>query len=305
MIRNLALIFMFIWGVAAGSIAHGSQALECTQLFSSAEPKAHQKYRGVVLTYSPALLINGTFRRFNDHVMIETFEPGAATVKSYALTPYIHYSGIAQPYGREQLHQLGLEAIYQNYGHLVDPAIVSKVVKIEHGLTLDRQATFIARTTDTEKAIGFIRIFDGSIHPDGVRSITNHGLPLEKILKSMNKSTTLVSQLRNQNQHVYEIGKYFINKDLDANDSKLVKSDIGRFVTDYLVTLGHEELVKTYFLAHVASRVHRIAYERYFGFEVAARDRSQNLDANEDLLYIRGDILLQKLRTLQAASSVN
>lgn len=285
------------------SIAFGSQALECTQIFSGAAVKAHQDYRGIVLTYSPVLLTNGTVRRFPDHVMIENFSPGAEAAKSYALTPYYHFSGLSQPYGREQFHHLGLEAIYQNYGPLVDPKIIAKLIKVEQSLSLDRQSTFLARATGTEKAIGFIRIFDGSIHTVGVRSTTNHGLPLEKILKSMNKSTTLVDELRKQDQHVYEIGKYFISKDLNPNDSQLVKSDIGRFVTDYLETLGNEELAKTYFLAHVASRVHRIAYQRYFGFEVADREKSKNLDADEDLLFIRGDQLLQKLRTLRIVAA--
>ena len=115
----------------------------------------------------------------------------------------------------------------------------------------------------------------------------------------MNKSTSLVSELRAQKKHVFEIGKYFISKDLDPSDSKLIKADIVRFVTDFLETKGYEELKDSYFLAHVASRVHRIAYERFFGFTVVPREKSQGLDANEDLLLIRGDQFLEKLHKLR------
>jgi hypothetical protein len=292
---------LFILGCTGMSqAAYGSQALECSQVFLGAEARAHSDYQGIALTYAPSLLINGTIRHYPNHVIIETFPPGANLPRSQTVTRYYNPTGLPSPFGREELHRLGLLTIYQNYGDLVDPAIIAKVIKVEESLSLDRQATFLARNSQTGKAAGFIRIFDGSIYFDGVRATTNFALPLEKILKSMNKSTTVVEEFRGQNKQVFEIGKYFISKDLDPTDSKFVKSDIFRFIIDYLETRGEDELKNSYFLAHVASRTHRIAYERFFGFEVAPREKSQGLDANEDLLFIRGDQFLQNLRAMRS-----
>jgi hypothetical protein len=275
-----------------------AESITCKDLFHQPEMQV-AKTVGVSITYSPVLNINGQIRSFPDHFYLEVYRSGKSTPVSSRLLPYRSDALGSLPVGRDGLQEVGLKAIYQNYGDRVPLEIIQAVKSVEAALPMSRQAAFIARNDVTSDLItsveGMIRVFDGSIYTDGVRAIDNPALPLEKILRKFNKSTDVVNQRRRLGFDVFEIGKYYLSERLKSENYDEVRKDILRWLLDYLDTRSEDMLSKSYFFAHVASRAHLRAYERFFGFRLEDRSKSQNLDASENILSIRGDELRSRL----------
>ncbi len=281
------------------SLANVAQALQCTQLFAVSQNRTlTSNYIGVSLNYSPALEINGQSKYFDNQVFIESFLPGQKIPFKQKLEYYVHpVYNIAMSFGKTILHEAGLKAIYKNYGPRVDPEIVQKVISIEASLPLNRQATFITGNKELNETYSFVRIFEGTSENNNTRrGISRSLLPLEIILQSMNKNTNAVTEIRKTGVAVFEVGKYFITDGLDLQKAKLIKSDMFRWLIEQLETRGAKELETSVYFAHVASQIHKIAYQRAFGFEVVDPAKSDGLAADESLLKINGAQLLKNLK---------
>lgn len=291
--------FLIIGAVSAFHFKSQAQTLQCKELFARSHNEAKKvDYTGVSLFYSPEILINGRPGQDEFTVLIEVSRPNAVNPSKQFVERYLDpVSGLPLPYGGTYSHKPGLQAIYESYGDRVDPEIVKTVIRVESQLPKCRQSTFLASSFDTKinKAYGFIRIFDGSIYNDGIRARVNSHLPLERILKEMNKSTDIVNEKKQQGAYVYEIGKYFIKDHLDATDTRHIKSDIINFLIYFLKSRSRVERNDSYYFAHVASATHRIAYQRFFGFEVVDKSKSQGLAEGEDILIIKGQTLLENI----------
>jgi hypothetical protein len=199
-------------------------------------------------------------------------------------------------------HDPGLQAIYQNYGERVKPEVVRLVVKIERSLPISRQATYLVNglgngtTLGEAPILGFMRIFDGSSRTAG--GGTGSALPLERILVASGKSTQAVAESRDRGFDVLEIGKYYLNSDLNAADTQTVRKSVLRWLRNRIRNHETKSLQKTYYFTHVVSRVHQIAYQRTYGFKPVDRDLSKNLSEEENILFVRADDLLEKLNRL-------
>ena len=296
--KSIITLFTTTLFVFAPMSAIASQPIKCAQLFLDSHIETKKAdYVGVSLTYSPALIIDNKQQNFDYKVLVESYLPNQRRPVQQILRPFFDpITQLLEPYGKSYVHNPGLKAIYDNYGNRVDAEIIKKVITVEEKLPLPRQSTFFAKNVKTDQAYGFIRVFDGSIYNNGIRAQTDYLLPLEKILGSMNKSTTIVNEKRRQGADVFEIGKYFIQDHLDPVDAKSVKSDILHWLVGFLESRGSDELKKSYFFAHVASQTHQIAYRRFFGFEVVDKNLSQDLSPDESILMIKGDQLLKNLQ---------
>lgn len=289
-----AILLISIFAQAATA-----QHLECAALFlNSVNSTSNLDYTGVSIHYAPALQFDGFIKEQTNKVLIETYKPQSRRPYRQLLTPYYNEAtGLSMPYAKDIIHEAGLKAIYANYGTRVDAQVVKMVSLAEGKLSLDRLASFLIRNNSSGQVEGFIRIFDGSsFYDNGIRSYTNPELPLETILKSMNKQTNIVNIYRNKGYAVFEIGKYLIQGGLNPKKSKAMKSDIFEWVVDFLNTRGDNELQNSVYFVHVASRTHRIAYQRSFGFNLVSKDNSKNLADDESILEITGARLLDNLK---------
>ncbi len=281
------------------SIQSWSNGLKCTELFKN-EAEVSKVKIGLSLTYSPVLKIDSADQSFDDYVFIETFKPGFANPVQQRLIPYTNGISGVEAFGRDFLHEVGLQAIYQNYGSRVPIETIQLVQKVEKTLPLERQAVYLVKSNigsiDIHDVSGMMRIFDGSIYQNGVRKFANPALPLEKILKAQGKSTNIINEKREQGFDVFEVGKYFLAGGMSGKEFQMARQSILIWWVDYLESRGEETLSQCYFYAHVASRTHQIAYQRNFHFKTTSRLESQGLADNENILEIRGDILIARLR---------
>lgn len=258
---------------------------------------------GVSVRYSPSAQLRNQV--VVDLVKPENFQQTGSRTFYYRV-PYLN-SPIN--FGKYYFHEVGLLAIYQNYGDLVDPKIVKTVIQAEKKLPLERQESYLiadrsmyisfagGQKFNQEMVKGFVRVFNGSDY----RSNTNRelksdaGLPLERILSMSGKSTRIVEKMRSDRFHVYEIGKYFVRKSLSSQETTETKRGILIWLKDYIESSSDGSPYESYYFAHVASKIHRIAYERYFGLKPVSKEYSQGLDKDEDIMIIRGDELIQRI----------
>ena len=275
-----------------------AQAMECTNVFlNKQEVIRGLSYLGVSLFYAPALQMGGMTQIRSNEVLIEVYKPMGKSATKHLLAPYhAPANGLMMPFGKNNLHELGLKAIYSSYGPAVDPLIIRKVISAEDQLSLDRQATFLTKNPDHGEAQSFLRVFDGSIYDNGIRSTTDFRLPLEIILKSMNKQVSIVDKMRTEGAAVFEIGKYFITSKLDGIEKMAIRRDILNWMIGFIEARGSLESSKSFYFCHVASRAHRIAYERNFGFKLVPDGATSGLAPDENILYISGSDLLSKLK---------
>ena len=133
-------------------------AHECSRLFES-----EKRWQSVSLDCAPVFEMSGEIRSFPDHVLLEVERLKGSSTRRQLLLPYIDpVTHLSTPYGRALFHEVGLKAIYQNYGTRVDAQIVKVVGAVEGELTLDRQSTMLVRDENRgytiEAVEGFLRI---------------------------------------------------------------------------------------------------------------------------------------------------
>lgn len=217
---------------------------------------------------------------------------------------------------KEHFHNIGLDAIYQNYGDLVNESLVNTVIRVEKQLPQDRQETYVitdkvglnlfygGKRLESENVKGFIRVFDGTDYryQNITRTKSQFALPLERILLMTGKQTRIVQAKRDEGFQVHEIGKYFIRKSLESQGSLDARRGILLWLRSYILSRGQSRPHESYFFVHVASKVHRIAYERNFGLKPVPKEETFGLDKEEDILIIRGDELLHRINKIISSS---
>ncbi len=301
--KNLFIAIFVIIGLSKAN----ANTIACGTLFNDQINLNHQ-YRniGVSLTYAPALMLDNQVKVYENYVFIETFKTGNKNPSKQLLTPYVHEpSGLPYPYGKELLHNSGLNEFYMGFAMNFEPEILNNVKKAENKLPLNRIATFMNFNPERQEAQGFMRIFDGSIYESGSRKWSKYLTPLEIELSAQSKNTEILNQKRKEGFDVFEIGKYFIKKNLDPKETALIKTDIFHWLTDYLESRGLESLKKSYFFAHVSSLALQRNYKTYFKFDVVDPAYSTGLTDNESILLVRGDVLLQAVSKLTKDINLN
>ncbi len=286
--------------LSSAQVASAGAPNSCSAIFAASKHKIGQTL-AVSLYYAPPMVTRDGVIGMTGQVLVETYGLGYKP-RLQKLTPYQDvYRHIPRAFGKSQFHEAGLKAIYASYGDLVDSKTVNLVMKVESLLPLERQTSIIIREVGTKNSpifgsvFGFMRIFDGSIFKPTTasagREFSNGTLPLERILSLTSKKTSIVESKRREGARVFEIGKYFLSDQMLPRDHQAVRRDILTWLNQFITDRGPADLSTSYYFAHVASRVHQLAYQRFFGFEVVPKDLSENLAPNENILIIRGDRL--------------
>ena len=140
-----------------------AKAQDCGALF-----KPEKKWSSIALDYAPTLDLPQGPQTFPNSVLIEVEDVLSGDLLRQYLFPYIDpISHLMYPFGKNLFHEVGLKAIYQNYGSRVDSKIIEIVRDVESTLTLDRQSTLLVtdvnRGNGADAVGGFVRIVDGSI----------------------------------------------------------------------------------------------------------------------------------------------
>ncbi len=295
------------------TVASNVWAFSCRNVHQWGQMIALEKnLEATSLTYAPSLLTTDEkVQSFPNHVLVEVFASGARVPKMQNITPYYdEANGLTLPFGKTVLHEFGLDLFYERFAKNFGSDLRRSVSKAEGRLTLDRQALVTVTNQKLKRRRGFIRIFNGSIYSTGLRATTSLRLPLETELRMAGKTTSAVDELRRKGFDVHEIGKYVLDEptaeelarnpevSFSAAEAALVKRDLYLWMMNYLETFTPAEREKSFYFAHVSSNNLMIHYKRTFHLQPVARELSQGLGQNENLMSIRGDQLYLRLNEL-------
>lgn len=202
----------------------------------------------------------------------------------------------------------GLQRLFDHYRRTMSAATADLL-----GIYSMVQTTFNSRTGvmsiwsepgNNGDLIGFLRVFDGTeykkLKPEAEswKEYYEPLLPVEFIFQQRNIKTSFFNNLRQENGHIFEIGKFFINEELNSENKKIVKKALLRFLKE--IYLKPEYLIfkdKVNFIIHVGSVIHQKAYERNYGAKVINDPELNNqLKPGEALLMVDIKTLTEKLK---------
>lgn len=274
-------------------------------------PVLESSLSAMTLTYEPAIQTAQGPQIAENHVLLEIFGHGSKTPRYQRVLRYLNpLTGIPEIFGKSKFHDEGLKLFYERFSRIFGDELTAEVANAEMRLPLERLATVAVKNARLNRYRGFMRIFDASIYKTGNRARTKYWAPAELEMMAKGKKTRVFETLRKAGFAIFEIGKYVLDepteKQIEANpelamsslEQLMVQKDEYLWLIDFLKTRGAAELPKSYYVAQVSSKIHRLSYQRKFKMETADRSESDGLAPEEDLLKIRGDLLLARLQTL-------
>lgn len=185
------------------------------------------------------------------------------------------------------------ENVYKNYQDRIRDEIVLKVKEVEARLPEVRQSYGIVFESQTNEAVGTIRVFDGT--PRRINDIFSRGraetspvLPLEAIFKARNIPVNFINHLEKMRVNdaytpVFEIGKLSLEGASRVRDRSMKALEL--FLLQYYLSRYPNGL----YLVHVASEPHLKLYEKRYGFKIIETVKIPGTDNVEHILGLSGE----------------
>lgn len=232
---------------------------------------------------------------FNARLFNYEDSPGNATIAQLSL-------------GRFYLNYIvGLQRLFDHYRRTMSEKAAETL-----GVQSIVQTVFNSRTgvmsiwsepNNKGDLIGFLRVFDGTEYkrlrqnPASWKEYYGPILPVEFSFQQRGITTSFFQKLRKEDRHIFEIGKFFIEEDLNPTNKKTVRKTLLRFLKEFY--LNPDYLLfkdKVTFVIHVGSEVHQKAYQRAYGAKVLKDpDLERQLKPDEALLVVDLKTLSEKL----------
>lgn len=208
-----------------------------------------------------------------------------------------------------QMYLLGLQHIWGHYEEVLGPNAGSERL----GAYSMVQTSFNSRTAyisvwsepnQNGQLLGFTRIFDGTDYsnlgdkPYAWKAYYAPILPVEYSLSVRGIKVSYFENLRKQNYHIFEIGKYFLSKDLEKADRDYVRRILHKFWQENFMDENYLLYPdKAIFIFHTASDKLRDFYGEVFGTQEIPKDSviQGQLKPNEHILFVDLKTIRQKL----------
>jgi hypothetical protein len=297
------IIIIFCYLIFSNQIIYGASDLKCEYL-NLGFISDTSEFVISAIAYSPVVEFpDGGYRHLPHHLFLQNYKLNVSKPFFQVLLPYYDPITFLKFPFFHFIHEQGLRAVYQAYGMKLTEKLKETIITTEKSLARNRQMLVLIKKgqsefdlISTDKIMGFLRIFDGSIYNEGPRKDSNYRTHLEVLLDLQGKQTTIVDSMRTKGYTVFEIGKFYINDHLKGPQLNAVRRELRKWLFDILNEYSIEDLEQMVFFAHTASSTSQRLYQMDYGFQAVDHSYSQGLDKNENILMISGFALFQNLK---------
>ena len=235
------------------------------------------------------------------NIFLKSFGPEGESVRREVMTrneyPEDYIGFITTPLQLDEAHRAnslaaGIHETHRNYGDRLSDEEKKLVMESDwnnFGVSLKSERLGYTAVGRGNRTFGFLRVYDGTFGPT----------PAEVLLQKKSVKTEYFSNLREKKMKIFELGKYFLDSNLEGIDRLAIRSEMFKWLLDTYLSGDQKYLEQRIFIIDVSSITHAKAYQKMFGAQIISADSfSPRLTDVDFVMTVSAEVLKEHLLKL-------